>query len=487
MITRIKINGFKSLVDVDVELGPFTCIAGSNAVGKSNFFDALIFLSNLADKTLVDAAKSVRSDDKKFSYLRDIFHKNGGSYSDTMEFEVSLLIPSETEDDLGQQAKASITSVQYNLILRYNDKDDEEPIVIEKEELRPITLNEARKNIHFEASTLWKNSVITGRKTSAFISTDADRINMHQDSRGGNLTKYKAAKMQRTLLSNATAEYPTAFMVRHEMRSWRMLQLEPAALRNPDDFDIRRNAKLASNGAHLPATLYRLHNSVKERNIYQEVTNTLSNIIEGLEYASVDKDEKRELLTLQVKYRDGSTFSANTLSDGTLRFLGLAVLELDNQIGGVVCFEEPENGIHPLKIKSIIELLQRIAVDTDYLINEENPFRQVIINTHSPLVVSIVPDDSLLMAEFEEKYDADRKIKFQHTVFKGLSNTWRDKGEKYATVTKGVLLNYLNPVEQHNHELYSQAKSPSHVKPSKRVIDRRELYEEQLNLFPSAH
>jgi hypothetical protein len=45
----------------------------------------------------------------------------------------------------------------------------------------------------------------------------------------------------------------------------------------------------------------------------------------------------------------------------------------------------------PLKIKSIIELLQRIAVDTDYLINEENPFRQVIINTHSPLVVSIVP------------------------------------------------------------------------------------------------
>jgi hypothetical protein len=45
------------------------------------------------------------------------------------------------------------------------------------------------------------------QKNFCFISTDADRINMHQDSRGGNLTKYKAAKMQRTLLSNATAEY----------------------------------------------------------------------------------------------------------------------------------------------------------------------------------------------------------------------------------------------------------------------------------------
>jgi AAA15 family ATPase/GTPase len=52
MITRIKINGFKSLVQTDLYLGPFTCIAGANAIGKSNFFDALSFLSKLADKTI---------------------------------------------------------------------------------------------------------------------------------------------------------------------------------------------------------------------------------------------------------------------------------------------------------------------------------------------------------------------------------------------------------------------------------------------------
>jgi len=481
MITRIKISGFKSLVNVDVELGPFTCIAGTNAVGKSNFFDSLMFLSNLADKTLVDAAKSVRSDDKKYATLKDIFYKSGDSYSDTMKFELSMLIPTQTEDDLGQPAKASITSLQYNLELRYNEKDEENPITIESEELLPITQSNAKKNIGFEATTIWKNNVISGRKTTPFISTQDGKVKIHQDTKGAGPVSYQMGKMQRTLLSSATAEYPTAFMVRHELRSWRMLQLEPSALRKPDDFDIRRNARLESNGAHLAATLYRLHNEIKNQDVYQQVTNKLSNIIEGLEYVSVDKDEKRELLTLQVKYKGGGTFQANTLSDGTLRFLGLTVLELDNKSDGVICFEEPENGIHPLKIAAIIELLQRIAVDTNYVVDENNPFRQVIINTHSPVVVSIVPDDSLLMAELEESYDEVRRIKYQHTVFKGLSDTWREDTEKkYSTITKGILLNFLSPIEHPHNEI----KHTLLKRVNRRVIDRTEIKSQLSLLFP---
>ena len=60
MLTRLKISGFKNLVDVDLHFGPFTCIAGANGVGKSNLFDAIMFLSALADKPLLDAAKSDR-------------------------------------------------------------------------------------------------------------------------------------------------------------------------------------------------------------------------------------------------------------------------------------------------------------------------------------------------------------------------------------------------------------------------------------------
>ena len=62
MLTRLKVSGFKNLVDVDVRFGPFTCVAGTNAVGKSNLFDAIRFLSALADKPLIDAALSVRDE-----------------------------------------------------------------------------------------------------------------------------------------------------------------------------------------------------------------------------------------------------------------------------------------------------------------------------------------------------------------------------------------------------------------------------------------
>ena len=32
MLTRLRVSGFKNLIDVDVRFGPFTCIAGANGV-----------------------------------------------------------------------------------------------------------------------------------------------------------------------------------------------------------------------------------------------------------------------------------------------------------------------------------------------------------------------------------------------------------------------------------------------------------------------
>jgi len=70
MLTRLKINGFKNLVNVDVRFGPFTCIAGANGVGKSNLFDAIRFLSALANTTLLGAASSVRGEEKNLRMLK---------------------------------------------------------------------------------------------------------------------------------------------------------------------------------------------------------------------------------------------------------------------------------------------------------------------------------------------------------------------------------------------------------------------------------
>src|SRR5437667_7352250 len=56
MLRRVKIQGYKSLVDVEVQLQPLSVLFGMNATGKSNFLDALQLLSRIANsRTLRDA------------------------------------------------------------------------------------------------------------------------------------------------------------------------------------------------------------------------------------------------------------------------------------------------------------------------------------------------------------------------------------------------------------------------------------------------
>ena len=255
------------------------------------------------------------------------------------------------------------------------------------------------------------------------------------------------------------------------MESWRILQLEPSALRKPDE--INAPSHLTPNGGHLPATLYRLahtpiDNSKKgipnrdPESIFARIANRLSTLIGDVSRVWVDRDDRREILTLQVTGKDGTEHPARSLSDGTLRFLALSVLELDASTKGVLCLEEPENGIHPERIPAMLQLLQDIGIDPDEPVDETNPLRQVIVNTHSPAVAAEVPDDSLLVAETKEDIRDDRR--FKKVSFNCLSDTWRTKApEKTAIISKGKLMAYLNPA------------SPPSSKPTqrtKRVVDR---------------
>ena len=120
MLTRLKIKGFKNLADVDVSFGPFTCVAGANAVGKSNLFDAITFFGALADQPLMDAAKCVRDEKCRSTDVRSLFLAAGDQHVEEISFEAEMLVPPEGADDLGQEAKAAITFLKYSLSLRYH-------------------------------------------------------------------------------------------------------------------------------------------------------------------------------------------------------------------------------------------------------------------------------------------------------------------------------------------------------------------------------
>ena len=499
MLTRLQISGFKNLVNVDVRFGPFTCIAGPNGVGKSNLFDAILFVSALTDRTLAEAALSVRSESERTGDIQGIFHRVGNSRDERMRFEADMILPPTGVDELGQPVEGSSTFVRYTLVLglRSENSPDREAGALEliEESLVPLRLTDAPQLLLFPHSMEWRKSVLKGRHTAKFISTegeDAQRtIRLHQDGRSGRLFKRPATSLRRTLLSTVQAgEYPTAMLVRREMQSWRMLHLESSALRRPDPFTAP--TKMTPEGAHLPAALNQLSrhdgngangnghsNGAKETAVLASVANRLAELIEDVREVRVDRDETRQLFTVQITTRDGTIHPASALSDGTLRFLALAVTEFDRQSGGVLCFEEPENGIHPRRIHSMLRLLQDIATDTDSPVDEDNPLRQVIINTHSPSVVLQTPEDSLLIAELVEGVRATSNqgnkppVRFRQLLFSCLEGNWRQKVKGHRITGKGNLLAYLNP---------SAAERDSDVA-KKRVMDRNDL--QMLLTFPS--
>jgi predicted ATPase len=498
MITRLKIDGFKNLVKVDIRFGPFTCIAGANAVGKSNLFDALKFISDLTEKTLLDAAKSVRSEGQKNADIRGLFHHTGDNPAKQMSFDIEMIIPKEGVDELGQTAKATVTTVRYSLVLALRKEEilgNDGLLEIIKEELVPIIQSDVKRSIGFDHKNNWKNSVVEGRSTQAlFISTEREGperiIKFHKDGGiRGRPISIKASLLPRTVLSTADAsQHATALIVKKEMQSWQMLRLQPSALRQPDEFYTVASAELGVDGSHLPALLYRLKlendKTLERPDIYQLLSNRLFELIGEVTTIDVDKDEKRELLTLMLTSKDGTKHPARALSDGTLRFLGLAVLELDPQPSRVICLEEPENGIHPDKINAVLKLLMDISMDTDYPFGKDNPLRQVIINTHSPAVVQQVPEDSLLMAELQEDMN-DNGLRYKKAAFSPLEDTWRTKMPDFVgrTVSLGKLLSYLNPTDFSDPGAEDALANKTRNKPYKRRVIDREDVQKQLSLI----
>jgi predicted ATPase len=458
MLTRLRVTGFKNLVDIDVSFGPFTCVAGANGVGKSNLFDAIIFLSNLATEPLVRAAQSVRDEGGRSGDIRSLFHRVGSDVCKEMRFEAEMILPMEAVDELGQTLRPTTTFVRYELVIGLRENgggSGNNPLEIRREELKHINRGAASKKLLFPHSVKkWRNDVVLGdRKGTAYISTEnkpstGTVIKLHQDAQdkkgGGRAFERPASSLPRSVLSSVTGtEAPTALCARREMESWRLLQLEPSALRQPDAFSAPTH--LDPTGLHLPATLYRIATQANAEQVYSRVANRLSELVGGVRTVRVERDETREILTLVLGMADGTELPARALSDGTLRFLALTVIEEDSEGSRLICLEEPENGIHPERIPRIIELLQDIAADAEEPPDETNPLRQVIINTHSPAVLNAVPHDDILCAREVPRLQGG--VRTTQLELRSLDKTWRQEVDPPSgTIEKGQLLAYLNPL-----------------------------------------
>jgi predicted ATPase len=439
MLTRLKVKGFKSLEDIEVRFGPFTCVAGVNGVGKSNLFDAIMFLRDLADTSIIDAATRIRNSDRRRINLAALFTQTSTGYAPMMEFDVDFLVNDGVVDDFGREARPKVTFLQYKLGLKYVPASSTRPEGIELayEMLDFVQKGDARKRLGFPVSRDFFDSVYKGSSKSDFIYMDKENpsiAKVRQDGgSSGQPISIPIERAERTILSNInTIDRPTALAARREMQSWINLQLESSSLRKPDDFSAP--TRVSPTGEHLPATLDRLKQ-------FDGVAAQLANLLPDIKSLSVDIDVRRELKTLYLESVSGIRHEARALSDGTLRFLALAIIGADPDAGGVICLEEPENGIHPARIPAIVELLGGMAVDPDYPIGSDNPLRQIIINTHSPLVIQKLQTENIIVSQSYRNDGASLSL------FCPILGTWRTKNPVQGaedSVTFQALLDYIN-------------------------------------------
>ena len=448
MLTRLEVDGFKNLLDFSVDFGPFTCIAGPNAIGKSNVFDAIQLLSLLADKTFIEAAAELRTPGAPSVDLASLFWA-GATDGARMRFGAEFIVDREVQDDFGRDAEPTATFLRYDLEIQYVAAREAlapggERIRLLAEKLSYITLGDA------PARLLWQHSkrdfsdrvLMNRRRGSDYISTTDDDgtgiINVHQDGGSrGQTRKSPADRAPRTVVSTtATSDDPTVLAARREMQRWRILALEPSALRRPDS--VTEPDVMTETGKHMPAALRRI---VARRgpDALAAVTSTAAALTD-VRSVSVDVDPQRQTLTLRASIRSGPDLPARSLSDGTLRFLALSIMANDPDYTGLICMEEPENGIHPARIEVMAELVRGIAVDPMEAPGDENPMRQVIVNTHSPRYVMAQNAADLLFAENATVVRDGRSTTTLRLL--PLIGTWRDTG-RGTVLTKSDIQDFL--------------------------------------------
>ena len=127
--------------------------------------------------------------------------------------------------------------------------------------------------------------------------------------------------------------------------------------------------------------------------------NTLRNL-DPRQFAAVEKSmhslipsitgittEVNKVGEVELSLREGHVaMPARVVSEGTLRALGLLALGGVREPPALIGFEEPENGVHPRRIRDIAKILRTQAASEK---------TQLIVTTHSPTLLDHIPDESL--------------------------------------------------------------------------------------------
>lgn len=174
------------------------------------------------------------------------------------------------------------------------------------------------------------------------------------------------------------------------MRGWKVFQFHDtsATAGIKQKHPVGDSRTLQPDGANLAALLFGLKKRAPKK--YRAIVDVIRAIAPFFDDFVLEPDEfDRKVIQLEWRHRsDPSYFDANSLSDGTLRFMCLAALLLQPTRPSVIVIDEPELGLHPAAIVQLAALLRLASREC-----------QVIIATQSVTLLDQFSSEDVIVVE----------------------------------------------------------------------------------------
>lgn len=174
-------------------------------------------------------------------------------------------------------------------------------------------------------------------------------------------------------------------------RSVAVYDFAPHALAHPVD----HAGRLLASGQGVATALAEILFDDREK--FMELEQHLLRLVPHVSRISLKRENNQDVLRLIDKYSDHVILSGD-ISDGTLRLLGFLTSLYQVEDIDIVCFEEPENGIHPWLLHKLIELLNQISQK-----GIRGKPKQIVITTHSPVLLNYVKPEQVRAVELDDQ------------------------------------------------------------------------------------
>jgi len=313
-LERIKVSGYKSIRDADIELRNLNVLIGANGAGKSNFISLFELLNAIIEQRL-QAYTEARGADSLLYFGQSV----------TDEIKLSFEFSGEQPD---------LTNL-YSMRLV--------PSQIEK-----LFFGEESYGLwnHSKYPTPFWNSLGSGHRETQ----------LYEES---NLNPNRAA-----------VDY-----VIDAIKDWKVYHFHDtsASARVKQSSNIDDNRFFRPDAGNLAAYLFLLQK--EHPDYYRRIVKTIQLIAPFFGNFSLEPllRSKQESIRLEWREKDSDTyFNAHALSDGTLRFICLTTLLLQPELPSVILIDEPELGLHPYAITLLASLLRSAAAKTQVIVSTQS-------------------------------------------------------------------------------------------------------------------